>query len=160
MSILDRYRRERPASTANENRPLYSTEHAVAEHLLHECAPRETLRFCRSLIMRVSSAAVLAGARPWTLPCPRNSKISMRLQIARLPTHLCTSMGNWWGSCYFKPADFCPCWRRIPSMTSKTVRLICPPKYPGTCPLEHHDKREVSRLHGVVPGGMTAAHKK
>lgn len=86
---------------------------------------QKLLRFYRSLIRRVSLAGALAAVRLWTSACPRNFELLIHLQIARLPTHFGVSMGNLLASCYFTLTDFCVCWRRTPSMTSKTVRLVC-----------------------------------
>ena len=49
MSILDRFRGERPASTIDEDRPLSAAERAIAERLLRECAPPEALAFLPQL---------------------------------------------------------------------------------------------------------------
>lgn len=39
MSLLDRFRRDRPASMLDEDRPLSADERALAERLLREFAP-------------------------------------------------------------------------------------------------------------------------
>ena len=49
LSILDRFRGERPAETVDEDRPLSAAERAVAERLLRECAPPEALAFLPQL---------------------------------------------------------------------------------------------------------------
>ena len=89
---------------------------------------QKLLRFCLSLIMRVSLAGVLAAVRQWTSVCPRNLELLILPQVALWQTHLGVLMGNLLASCSFTLTDFCVCWRHTPSMTSKTVPLICLPQ--------------------------------
>jgi hypothetical protein len=49
MSLLDRFRRDRPASTLDEDRPLSADEKALAERLLREFAPSEAVVFLPQL---------------------------------------------------------------------------------------------------------------
>lgn len=49
LNTLDRFRRERPASTVDEDRPLSAAERAVAERLLRDCAPPAALAFLPQL---------------------------------------------------------------------------------------------------------------
>lgn len=49
MSLLDRFRRDRPARTLDEDRPLSANERALAERLLREFASPEAVAFLPQL---------------------------------------------------------------------------------------------------------------
>jgi hypothetical protein len=49
LGLLDRFRRNRPASTLLEDRPLSAEEKAIAERLLRDAAPSEALAFLTQL---------------------------------------------------------------------------------------------------------------
>jgi hypothetical protein len=49
MNLLDRFRRDRPASMLDEDRPLSADERALAERLLREFAPPEAVAFLPQL---------------------------------------------------------------------------------------------------------------
>jgi hypothetical protein len=49
LSLLDRFRKFKPATTLDEDRPLSDGERAIAERLLREAAPSEALAFLPQL---------------------------------------------------------------------------------------------------------------
>lgn len=49
MSLLDRSRRNAPATTLSEDRPLSAEERAIAERLLRDAAPLQALAFLPQL---------------------------------------------------------------------------------------------------------------
>lgn len=49
MSLLDRFRKSRPATTLDEDRPLSVAERAIAERLLREAAPSQAIAFLPQL---------------------------------------------------------------------------------------------------------------
>jgi hypothetical protein len=51
LSLFDRFRRNRPATTVDEDRPLSEAERTLAERLLRDFAPAQLLHFSRNSIM-------------------------------------------------------------------------------------------------------------
>lgn len=49
LGLLDRFRKFKPATTLDEDRPLSDAEKAIAERLLREAAPSEALAFLPQL---------------------------------------------------------------------------------------------------------------
>jgi hypothetical protein len=53
LSLFDRFVRNKPATTLDEDRPLSEAERALAERLLREFAPPNAPAFLRNLITPV-----------------------------------------------------------------------------------------------------------
>lgn len=76
MSIPDRFRRERPASTVDEDRPLSAAERAVAERLLRDYAPPEALAFLQQLDHARVTGRCSCGCPTVDLSVPKQFRVA------------------------------------------------------------------------------------